>query len=80
MSVAHEIGSRERTKDVLLGTSEKFQNLLLSEPVLQGLTNAGFYTPSPIQLQAIPLGKCGLGKSEYRYIIRIVCTAPDYKM
>ncbi|KAI4470445.1 atp-dependent rna helicase dbp3 [Holotrichia oblita] len=28
-------------------------------PTLSGLGNAGFRTPSPIQLKAIPIGKCG---------------------
>jgi len=60
MSVAHELGSCPRTRDVLLGESVTFKSLLLSDTVHAGLTGAGFTTPSPIQLRAIPLGKCGL--------------------
>ncbi|TMS16431.1 putative ATP-dependent RNA helicase DDX20 [Larimichthys crocea] len=37
-----------------------FNSLLLSQPVLEGLSAAGFQKPSPIQLKAIPLGRCGL--------------------
>ncbi|NWW93436.1 DDX20 helicase, partial [Rhynochetos jubatus] len=29
-------------------------------PVLEGLEAAGFHRPSPVQLKAIPLGRCGL--------------------
>ncbi|KAL2103210.1 hypothetical protein ACEWY4_000078 [Coilia grayii] len=57
---AHEIESRKRTDDVLLSENIEFSSLLLSEPVLKGLTSAGFQKPSPIQLKAIPLGRCGL--------------------
>lgn len=28
---------------------------------LTGLTKAGYLKPSPIQLEAIPIGKCGIG-------------------
>ena len=38
-----------------------FAGLLLSDSVLEGLKNAGFARPSPIQLKAIPLAKCGFG-------------------
>ncbi|NXS28676.1 DDX20 helicase, partial [Pomatostomus ruficeps] len=31
-----------------------------SPPVLAGLEAAGFHRPSPVQLKAIPLGRCGL--------------------
>jgi len=30
---------------------------------LTGLTKAGYLKPSPIQLEAIPIGKCGIGPS-----------------
>lgn len=59
---AHEIESRKRTDDVLLSEDIEFSSLLLSPPVLQGLASAGFQKPSPIQLKAIPLGRCGLGR------------------
>lgn len=52
----------QKTKDV--GTSEDvyFRDMLLSQPVLAGLTKCNFEKPSPIQLRAIPIGSCGLGK------------------
>uniref|UniRef100_A0A3B3ZR53 RNA helicase n=1 Tax=Periophthalmus magnuspinnatus TaxID=409849 RepID=A0A3B3ZR53_9GOBI len=57
---AHDIETRKRTDDVVLSENINFSSLLLSEPVLQGLSAAGFEKPSPIQLKAIPLGRCGL--------------------
>ncbi|XP_069489418.1 probable ATP-dependent RNA helicase DDX20 isoform X2 [Ambystoma mexicanum] len=58
---AHRLGARQRTGDVLVsGEKIDFSSLLLSQTVLQGLTAAGFERPSPIQLKAIPLGRCGL--------------------
>ncbi|XP_005097858.1 uncharacterized protein LOC101848815 [Aplysia californica] len=60
MSVAHRLKEKERTHDVLITESVDFAGLLLSKPVLEGLNNAGFEMPSPIQLKAIPLGRCGL--------------------
>ncbi|XP_051891048.1 probable ATP-dependent RNA helicase DDX20 [Pristis pectinata] len=48
--------------DVLLArlSGWTFGALLLTQPVLEGLREAGFERPSPIQLKAIPLGRCGL--------------------
>ncbi|TKS77687.1 putative ATP-dependent RNA helicase DDX20 [Collichthys lucidus] len=57
---AHDIETRKRTDDVLLSEGIDFNSLLLSQPVLEGLSAAGFQKPSPIQLKAIPLGRCGL--------------------
>ncbi|XP_070695626.1 probable ATP-dependent RNA helicase DDX20 [Pempheris klunzingeri] len=57
---AHDIDTRKRTDDVLLSEGIDFGSLLLSRAVLEGLTAAGFHKPSPIQLKAIPLGRCGL--------------------
>lgn len=57
----HDIGTRKRTDDVLLSEGIDFSSLLLSPAVLDGLSAAGFQKPSPIQLKAIPLGRCGLG-------------------
>uniref|UniRef100_A0A672IYW0 RNA helicase n=1 Tax=Salarias fasciatus TaxID=181472 RepID=A0A672IYW0_SALFA len=52
--------TRKRTEDVLLSEGIDFASLLLSPAVLAGLSSAGFQKPSPIQLKAIPLGRCGL--------------------
>ena len=60
--VAHNVDETERSKDVLLSESVTFDELLLSKSVLSGLKKSGFNIPSPIQLKAIPLGRCGLGK------------------
>ncbi|KAL8179119.1 UNVERIFIED_CONTAM: DEAD (Asp-Glu-Ala-Asp) box polypeptide 20 [Gekko kuhli] len=50
-----------RTRDVFVPEGpEDFGSLLLSAPVLEGLRAAGFLRPSPVQLKAIPLGRCGL--------------------
>ncbi|KPP61100.1 hypothetical protein Z043_120843, partial [Scleropages formosus] len=57
---AHDVDARVRTGDVLSAEAVDFGSLLLSGPVLEGLRAAGFQRPSPIQLKAIPLGRCGL--------------------
>ncbi|XP_078595311.1 uncharacterized protein LOC144872739 [Branchiostoma floridae x Branchiostoma japonicum] len=57
---AHTLREGWRTEDVLNTEGADFASLLLSEPVQRGLTLAGFERPSPIQLKAIPLGRCGL--------------------
>lgn len=62
---AHNLLERKRTSDVLSSETINvdFASLMLSDPVQKGLTSAGFEKPSPIQLKAIPLGRCGLGTS-----------------
>uniref|UniRef100_A0A3Q3WQ11 RNA helicase n=1 Tax=Mola mola TaxID=94237 RepID=A0A3Q3WQ11_MOLML len=57
---AHDIETRKRSDDVLLSDGIDFGSLLLSKAVLDGLSASGFQKPSPIQLKAIPLGRCGL--------------------
>ncbi|KAI8511566.1 DEAD (Asp-Glu-Ala-Asp) box polypeptide 20 [Branchiostoma belcheri] len=57
---AHKLREGRRTEDVLNTEGADFASLLLTEPVQRGLTLAGFERPSPIQLKAIPLGRCGL--------------------
>lgn len=61
VKAAHELQSRTRTEDVLINEGVEFSSLLLSKHVLEGLSASGFQKPSPIQLKAIPLGRCGLG-------------------
>lgn len=56
--IAHTVDG-ERTKDVLIEENVTFQNMFLSLKCLEGLTKCGFQKPSPIQLKAIPLGRCG---------------------
>lgn len=50
-----------RTKDVFVAEKLSFADLQLSPLVIAGLLASGFKKPSPIQLKAIPLGRCGLG-------------------
>ena len=52
----------KRTRDVLIDEDLKFDSLLLKNSVLDGLRRIGFKRPSPVQLKAIPYGKCGFGK------------------
>ena len=61
-SVAHSVESKPRTNDIFTCENVTFAGLLLSNHVLEGLKSAGFDRPSPIQLKAIPLGRCGLGR------------------
>lgn len=64
LRTAQDLSSpRTRTGDVLLAEPADFESLLLSRSVLEGLRAAGFERPSPVQLKAIPLGRCGLGES-----------------
>lgn len=63
-----------RTRDVLVPEGpEDFGSLLLSAPVLEGLKAAGFLRPSPVQLKAIPLGRCGLGEERAGLWVRGRC-------
>lgn len=50
---------RRRTSDVFAREAVRFDDLMLSEPLLRGVQRCGFEHPSPVQLQAIPLGKFG---------------------
>ncbi|CAH0584344.1 unnamed protein product [Chrysodeixis includens] len=59
MVLAHDITQGLRTQDVQVSEDITFDSMLLAPNTLEGLTNAGFYRPSPIQLHGIPLGKCG---------------------
>lgn len=51
-----------RTDDVIVTENVDFLSLLLPKDIEKGLLKAGFLKPSPIQLRAIPLGRCGCGK------------------
>lgn len=53
----------QKTEDVEINANITFGDMMLSEAVLAGLTKCNFKKPSPIQLRAIPIGRCGLGKS-----------------
>jgi superfamily II DNA/RNA helicase len=58
-----------RTVDISEGVKAKdFASMLISQPIVDGLINAGFVCPSPVQLRAIPVGQLGLGT--YIIIVR----------
>lgn len=58
---AHDLNAKPRTEDVIVADDVSFKDLLLSKSTLEGLEASGFKKPSPIQRQAIPLGRCGFG-------------------
>ena len=61
--IAHDLSNGGRSSDVKTasGKSTDFDSFLLSTAVLKGLKKCGFVRPSPIQVEAIPLAKCGIG-------------------
>ena len=75
--IAHDLSNGTRSYDVQT-TSNKttdFDSFLLTPLVLNGLTECGFVRPSPIQVEAIPLAKCGIGRLHYYvfYLLLIKC-------
>jgi ATP-dependent RNA helicase DDX20 len=58
---AHDLTSQPRTEDVLTDKDVDFVSLFLPEELLKGLEDCGFKKPSPVQLKALPLARCGLG-------------------
>ncbi|XP_015188423.1 PREDICTED: probable ATP-dependent RNA helicase ddx20 [Polistes dominula] len=58
-AIAHDVTKKSRTKDVKILEDVTFSQMGLSPNILNGLSNCGFQSPSPIQLKAIPLGRCG---------------------
>ncbi|KAH1003981.1 hypothetical protein HUJ04_003806 [Dendroctonus ponderosae] len=58
--LAHSLSSKERSRDVLLNENIYFSSLILPAEILKALTDAGFEKPSPIQVKALPIGRCGL--------------------
>lgn len=53
----------DRTRDVHLDRDYTFEHMLLPEPILRGLSEAGYRHPSLIQKKGIPIGRCGYGMS-----------------
>ncbi|KAJ8983858.1 hypothetical protein NQ317_016463 [Molorchus minor] len=56
--LAHSLDS-QRSRDISLEGNISFESLLLNENLLNGLTKNGYKKPSPIQIKAIPVGRCG---------------------
>lgn len=70
--IAHDLNKKQRTKDVKIQEDVIFFQMGLQQDVLDGLIAAGFQRPSPIQLKAIPLGRCGFGTNNiYIYIFNV---------
>lgn len=61
MVLAHNLMEGARTRDIEISADITFDSMLLSKNTMDGLKTSGFQKPSPIQLQGIPLGKCGFG-------------------
>ncbi|KAF2369235.1 Helicase C-terminal [Trinorchestia longiramus] len=60
-SVGHVLKKGEmRSQDVNILEDVHFADMYFKEEVLAGLHSTGFMKPSPVQLQAIPTGCCGL--------------------
>ncbi|XP_066251330.1 probable ATP-dependent RNA helicase DDX20 [Euwallacea similis] len=57
--LGQSLTSKERTKDVLLTEKLPFSSMLLPPDILRGLGASGFECASPIQLTALPVGRCG---------------------
>ena len=59
--IAHDLNDpkKPRSKDVALSENVTFQDFSLSTETYNGLRRCGFEKPSPVQLESIPLGRCG---------------------
>lgn len=59
--IAHDLDDLNiiRSKDVELAEDLTFEDLKLSQETYGGLLRCGFRRPSPIQVETIPLGRCG---------------------
>ncbi|XP_017754995.1 PREDICTED: uncharacterized protein LOC108547119 [Eufriesea mexicana] len=57
--IAHDVNKKPRTKDIKIQEDITFFQMGFSQKILDGLSVCGFQRPSPIQLKAIPLGRCG---------------------
>ncbi|KAI8084560.1 P-loop containing nucleoside triphosphate hydrolase protein [Halteromyces radiatus] len=51
---------QKRSKDVRIDQDVDFSTLIQNPLILKGLSASGYARPSPIQLQAIPLGRLGV--------------------
>lgn len=71
-NIAHNLSTKERTKDIEIEENVTFSQMGLSQPVLNGLLKCGFHKPSPIQHKSIPLGRCGFGKITISLFNRIM--------
>ena len=70
-TIGHRIGSKSRTEDIRLDEDVSFVSLSLDQLLVKGLSKSGFERPSPIQLAAIPVGRCGLGESSCIAVLQV---------
>lgn len=61
--IANQSDSTDRSADVEIESNVTFEDMMLNADVLTGLSNGGFRKPTPIQLRAIPIGRCGFGNN-----------------
>lgn len=58
----------DTSADVEINENVTFADMMLKADTLAGLTKCNFVKPSPIQLRAIPIGCCGMGKFSFNSI------------
>ena len=66
-TLGHDREKKERTDDVIVSGEDSdidFRGLHLPAAIVKGLMESGFKKPSPIQLEAIPLGLVGYGNEK----------------
>ncbi|GIX87446.1 probable ATP-dependent RNA helicase DDX20 [Caerostris extrusa] len=57
--IAHGLDEKWRSNDIRIKEEIDFSSLFLSDEVMKGLKKAGYKHPSPIQVEAIPVGRIG---------------------
>ncbi|GIY65676.1 probable ATP-dependent RNA helicase DDX20 [Caerostris darwini] len=57
--IAHTLDEKWRSNDIRIKEEIDFSSLFLSDEVMKGLKKAGYKHPSPIQVEAIPVGRIG---------------------
>lgn len=69
---AHDTNKKSRTNDIKIQENVTFLEMGLSENIMDGLSFAGFQKPSPVQLKAIPIGRCGFGNETINIYLKYV--------
>lgn len=57
--IAHNLSDSTRSKDVIASENLTFGDFNLSINTQLGLSKCGFHKPSPIQIETVPLARCG---------------------
>jgi ATP-dependent RNA helicase DDX20 len=57
---AKKNNTMKRSHDVEIQEEVDFSSLVQNKALLKGLTESGYEKPSPIQLEAIPMGRLGV--------------------